>query len=1029
MIRNAIWILFLLLCFKEQSLGQTMQFKMYSIEDGLSDNIVRNITQDSYGHIWIGTEYGLNTFNGHEFQSFLHNPTDSNSISNNLIFGLDADSKGNIWIGTNFGLNRYDPITKQFKRFLSSAESNTISDNHIRTVFVDQQGDIWVGTEEGLNVLNSQNYEAKRFFDKRVFLDEFGKKNLSYNRINVITQDDSGNLWIGLDGGGVRIYQKNQGTFKDLLIPTKSKNHLLNIVRAIYQSKDGSYWFGTDGGLVHYQLDEEIFEVFEPSNSEGDLGYKYVWSIIEEGDKLWLSSYGGGLFVFDKKTQKFNVHKETANRTTTYEDNLIWTLFKDRDGHIWMGMDGNGGLGFYDMEARKFDHFLGTEGKTDRWNITGLIAINKDSLLLESSKGRFLLVEGKKLVPLTIEGDNGSVGISCQLPNGFVLSNQDNIFFTDPYFNVTSQISKKESTIFTCIAEGEDGIVWIGTLADGLLKIDLQKPKPTSYFTEGNSKIYTDSRSISALFVESDSILWVAGLRSGLFRFNTNTLEKKQFLNDGKSFKDLTIESIAQGRDHVLWLGTAQNGLLQFNTITNSITNQNTILQTDQIKSIVSDEGGKLWITSNRGLKVYNPKTSKMMTFGVEDGLQDLLFNKNSAYISANKLYFGGVNGFNRVSIDEITIDQRTQPILFENIKVNNEPLSDEQIESTIHRVEKLDLAYNQNDISIDFSANNFIHSSQIKFQYAIDEHEWRDLGNQTTLLLSNLAPGQYKVGIRSMNHDGVFSEPRTVQLNISPPWWKTWWAYLLMAIILVMSVSFVFYFRVKRLDNLRKLLTSQVYERTKELEISKAQIEKSLEERETLLREIHHRVKNNLQIIANLLYLQSSKSEDENLKDILEEGQGRVRSMALIHQKLYENDDLKSIPFGEYVAELVNEIQASFGEQGAGVSVQINAKEIYFDVDNAVPLGLIINELTTNAFKYAYRDQKEGKFNIYITRSEGVYELKISDNGKGIPEEIDIRKTRSLGLRLVRVLSEQLEGEYRFENNGGMNFNLRFAA
>ena len=138
---------------------------------------------------------------------------------------------------------------------------------------------------------------------------------------------------------------------------------------------------------------------------------------------------------------------------------------------------------------------------------------------------------------------------------------------------------------------------------------------------------------------------------------------------------------------------------------------------------------------------------------------------------------------------------------------------------------------------------------------------------------------------------------------------------------------------------------------------------------------------------------------------------------------------DLKSIPFGEYIAELVHEIQASFGEEGARVTVEIEAKEIYFDVDNAVPLGLIINELTTNAFKYAFDGKPRGKFNIYITRSGGNYELRISDNGKGIPEEIDIRKTRSLGLRLVRVLSDQLEGEYAFENNGGMNFNLKFAA
>ena len=199
--------------------------------------------------------------------------------------------------------------------------------------------------------------------------------------------------------------------------------------------------------------------------------------------------------------------------------------------------------------------------------------------------------------------------------------------------------------------------------------------------------------------------------------------------------------------------------------------------------------------------------------------------------------------------------------------------------------------------------------------------------------------------------------------------------------------------------------------------------------EKESLLKEIHHRVKNNLQIIANLLYLQSGKFEDENIKNVLEEGQGRVRSMALIHQKLYENEDLKSIPFGEYVLELVNEIKTSFGDQAAHVNIKVDAEETFFDVDSAVPLGLIINELTTNAFKYAFDGKNEGQFSVFLTKSESEYELHISDNGKGIPDEIDIRKTRSLGLRLVRILSEQLEGVYEFESKDGLSFKLKFVA
>ena len=148
---------------------------------------------------------------------------------------------------------------------------------------------------------------------------------------------------------------------------------------------------------------------------------------------------------------------------------------------------------------------------------------------------------------------------------------------------------------------------------------------------------------------------------------------------------------------------------------------------------------------------------------------------------------------------------------------------------------------------------------------------------------------------------------------------------------------------------------------------------------------------------------------------------------MALIHQKLYENEDLKSIPFGEYLQELVGEIRASFGM--GNIQLNIEAENIFFDVDTAVPLGLIVNEMATNAFKYAFDKEQKGTISIFLTENEGEFTLNVMDDGKGIPEEIDIRKTKSLGLRLVRMLSQQLEGEFEFQSNNGTSFELKFAA
>lgn len=217
---------------------------------------------------------------------------------------------------------------------------------------------------------------------------------------------------------------------------------------------------------------------------------------------------------------------------------------------------------------------------------------------------------------------------------------------------------------------------------------------------------------------------------------------------------------------------------------------------------------------------------------------------------------------------------------------------------------------------------------------------------------------------------------------------------------------------------------------RNKKIEVMNNQLTETLTDREVLLQEIHHRVKNNLQVIASLLYLQSDESDNMDVKRILKEGQGRVRSMALIHQKLYENDDLKHIPFSEYLTELIQEIQQSFGGLAKEVQLQIEADHTFFDVDTAVPLGLIINELTTNAFKHAYSKRLGGAvFSVKLKNNNGQYAMTISDNGEGIPEELlHSTKPGSLGLQLTKMLSEQLEGEYSFSNTHGTTFDLKFA-
>lgn len=205
--------------------------------------------------------------------------------------------------------------------------------------------------------------------------------------------------------------------------------------------------------------------------------------------------------------------------------------------------------------------------------------------------------------------------------------------------------------------------------------------------------------------------------------------------------------------------------------------------------------------------------------------------------------------------------------------------------------------------------------------------------------------------------------------------------------------------------------------------------IKKSLEEKEVLLKEIHHRVKNNMQVISSMLKLQSGYIEDEKYLQIFKESQQRIITMSLIHEKLYQSKDMAGIDFKEYTKDLANGIFQSYGINMNRIKLIINVKDIYLSVDDAIPCGLIINELISNSLKHAFPDNRNGEIKVDIQSSnENDINLSVSDNGAGIPDNLDFRKTRSLGLHLVTILAEnQLQGEIDLNKNEGTEFKIKF--
>jgi len=198
--------------------------------------------------------------------------------------------------------------------------------------------------------------------------------------------------------------------------------------------------------------------------------------------------------------------------------------------------------------------------------------------------------------------------------------------------------------------------------------------------------------------------------------------------------------------------------------------------------------------------------------------------------------------------------------------------------------------------------------------------------------------------------------------------------------------------------------------------------------EKEVLLREIHHRVKNNMQVISSLLKLQSGRIEDKRSVEMLKESQDRIRSMALVHEKLYESKDLTNIDFNEYIEHLVQTLFRSYGVNREKIRLKLNIKRVMLKIDKAIPCGLIVNELILNSLKHAFADGDRGEIEVSLVFiNENEVELTVSDNGIGIPEEMDFNNSGSLGLKLVNILTDQIDGKLDLDQSKGTKFQIRF--
>ncbi len=1065
-----------------------LQFSHLTTEEGLSYNSVTQIIQDSQGFLWISTFNGLNRYDGYSFKVFMPEASDPKSISSQSAGVILEDKKGFIWVGTTDGLNRYDRKTEQFLRYKNNPQDpHSLSNNLIYSIFEDKSGTIWVGTLNGLNKYNREkdNFTVIKKVNERLNPD-------SLNSVVSIEEDYRGNLWLGT-WNGLTCIQKDGDIVKTYFSqPANAETFEYRKISIIFRDNQGNLWIGINGkGVSKLNPKTGLFtDYFTSPDNPNTISNGFVTSIFQDKtDKLWIGTRNG-LNLFNPKTNKFTQIYNDPQKSSSIISNQISSIIEDRSGLIWIGTQA--GISKFFQPNNTFYYYqenknLPSKSLTSSSVITAFVD-KKDNIWVGSLGGLDKIVSSSDNARGVIHfrhdpGNKNSLSDNFLRSvvvdhNGIVWigTNNEGLNSYDPItgkfklyrYDINDTTSISNNGIIS-ICEDCSGTLWFGTWW-GLNRFNRKNEKFTRYLPDPLNSNGLRNNVVWDIFSDSKGMLWLGTDGGGVSELNPKTNKFTNFSSDSINKKYVSnnrVFSIFETRDSIMWFGTI-DGLNSYNRETGKTTvyMKKDGLPDNLINGIQEDDKGYLWVATGKGLSKFDRRTKKFINYNKRNGIENLEFIQNIAVKSGDgKLYFGS-NGLMYFNPDSIKDEYLDAPVVFTDLKIFNKPVpisSNGILKESITGVKTIYIPQGNDVISIDFALFDFGDVKRNTFRYKLDgfDIDWNDIGTRNSATYTNLLPGKYLFHVRASNNNGVKNEKEaSIQIIIIPAFYQTIWFRLVISMVLLSGTVLVVHGRTKKIKKRNILLEQMVSERTKDLdktigelnqeiterkkaeekvkaslhekEVLLSEKETLLGEKEILLKEIHHRVKNNLQIISSLLYLNSKKIKDKDALDMFTDSRNRVKSIALVHERLYRSKDLGKIDFKEYVQHLTKDLFRSYAVDASAIELDININDIFINIDFAVPCGLIINELISNSLKYAFKDNeaenKKGIIKIDFNKNGSCkLVLIVSDNGIGIPDNLDEKKKNSLGLQLVEALVNQLEGTLNIESNSGTSFKITF--
>ena len=1015
------------------SAGYTISKRFLSIEDGLASHEVFCGVQDKAGFLWFGTRNGLNRYDGKNCLLFTRQ---RNNLQDNKVVQLAKDDVNNLFIeysSTGFQLST---IGKVDVMNATTQEVKTLTAAFPNMPFKEQDV-YWIsndGTDE-VNFLTAYPFRLWKYSSKRGFKLRYEIKD--WNRGDswpIIDYRSTGPLCMFAKGKAL-LKLFNQATqylvsadtviafiqkdaLRSLPIGFTSQNDLL----ITYNTKSESNTFNV-GRITNIGNSEFPANIkkFNTESIKGRYWYQAASSIDGEScifyigtDALYLWSENAFLKVVSKVEMK------------AFENLFIYRLFPDNFGNLWLCT--SHGVLQLKIEKNRFKQYFTSRQQNIQPNsqVRGIYADEAGNIMASIWTHTFMQKDGRDQYVTDDEIKyalvNHHSGMYC---GGY------NLFHYDEVKNSISKYPGGYGTEIWSMFSLNDSLLLLGR-TNGFSLFNSNTHRFDSLSTA--NKNTPEAKFVYRFFKSNDDTLWAVA-ENGLYKIVMTNGRWSISYQHSPIIKTLNLLDAYADTDGIYWLATNGEGLYRWDRKTDSFRQFNIAsgLPSDVLYRVEPDDYNNLWISSDYGLIRFNRETLSVNTYTTSDGISHNEFNRTSSFRARDgRLFFGGLDGVNALYpkdfiTDTIALNVPLRIISFNQFSGSQNALLNKTNE--LLNTSKITLAPNDQFFTLEFQLLDFAKDKVHRYAYQIEgvDKDWNYI-NENSIRISGLPYGRFILHIKAQNREGAWSKSEiNIPLLILKPFYLTWWFISLLALLIAMAVFGIIKLRTKQLAADKNKLEKLVSERTLQLKESLSMQYVLLGEKDVLMKEIHHRVKNNLQVISGLLELQAKNLHDEAARNALREGRNRVRSIALIHQNLYQFENISGIELKRFVNDLCRHIESVFQKKG-NVVMNIEVPDLHLDIDTAVPLGLILNELLSNSFKYAFNDITPGVISLEIKiLSEGKYALTYSDNGPGLPVNFDLSKATTLGIQLINDLGRQIGGKVNYDNKNGATFIINF--